>query len=73
MEIEEKNMRKKEMRISIKLAEDKDLGKKELKWKEKNHNQKIFIVSYKGKEMYFSQGNDLIDMINSLKEQAGEI
>ena len=74
MEIEEKNMRKKEMRISIKLAEDKDLDKALKKFHNENPNQRIFIISYKGKDRrIISENISIAKVVDGLKRDLGDI
>ena len=68
-------MRKKEMRNSIRLAEDKEITtySKVEEYKRKNPQKKAFVISYRGNRVMSSENMEIGEIINSLKEYAGEI
>ncbi len=77
MEIEKKDMRKKEMRISIRLLSEKELDiieKKDKtlkKWRE-NH-EKIYSITHKGHTLVATDTCSIQGLIDKFKKELGEI
>lgn len=77
MEIEEKDMRKKEMRIGIQLLSEKELNllqkqDKDIKKWRATH-EKIYNINHKGQKLIVCDTSSIQSIINLLKKGLGEI
>ena len=77
MEIEKKDMRKKEMRISIRLLSEKELDilekvdKEYKEWREKH--EKIYVINHKGTNNVVVDTTPIQTIIDKFKKDLGEI